>query len=49
MKEELRDALKLTEYDEAMIKDHIEQVVISRDGTLEIEIRQQTRAQFFGW
>ena len=49
VKDDLCDALKLAEYDEAMIKDHIEQVIVSRDGALEIEIRQQTLSQILGW
>ncbi len=49
VKDELCDALKLADYDEAMIKDHIEHVVVGRDGSLEIEIRQQTIAQILSW
>ena len=49
VKDVLCDALKLAEYDEAMIKDHIEQVAVGRDGSLEIEIRQQTVAQILSW
>ncbi len=49
VKDELCNALKLTEYDEETIKDHIEQVVVGRDGSLEIETRQQTMAQILGW
>ena len=49
VKDDLCDALKLAEYDEAIIKDHIEQVIVSRDGALEIEIRQQTLSQILGW
>lgn len=49
MKDRLCNALQLTEYDEVTIKDRIEQVVVGRDGSLEIEIRQQTMAQILGW
>ena len=43
------NALKLTDYDEKTIKDHIEQVGAGADELLEIEIRQQIMAQILCW
>lgn len=49
VKDGLCNALKLTEYDGETMKGHIEQVVVGRDGSLEIEIRQQTMTHILGW
>lgn len=50
---EVKDAicaeLNMSAFDDATVKDSVERVTVMRGGHLDIERREQTMAQYFGW
>lgn len=49
IKDVICEKLQISSFDEATVKDTIEQITIDHNGGLEIEQREQTVAQYFGW
>lgn len=41
--------LRMKQFDEDAVRDEIEQIMVKRNGRLDIERREQTMAQYFGW
>lgn len=41
--------LRMKQFDEDTVRDEIEQIMVERNGRLDIERREQTMAQYFGW
>ena len=41
--------LRMKQFDEDTVRDEIEQIMVEQNGRLDIERREQTMAQYFGW
>lgn len=49
IKDKIRAKLDMDSFDDAAVRDEVEQITVKPDGHLDIELREQTMAQYFGW